>query len=75
MSFWKAFWEHLGWIWEAFGTHVGVILSYFWLTFPFSLLNSVPAVEKVDPESGKVDLFSLGDPENDENNLGILDVS
>ena len=61
--------------WEAFGTHFRVILSYFWLTFLIFVLNSVPEVSKVDSESGKVNFLSLFDPEKDENNLGILDVS
>ncbi len=39
--------------WEAFGIHFGVILSYFSLTFADVFLNSVLAVEKVDPERGK----------------------
>ena len=57
---------------------MGLILDHFEVllaSFSDFFLNSVPEVEKVNSETGKVDFLSLGDPENNENNLGILGVS
>ena len=51
--------------------HLEILLD----SFSGFFLNSVPEVEKVNSETGKVDFLSRGDPENNENNLGILGVS